>query len=435
MDQWKWLYPGMKVKRWLVLMTFGVFLIGLGLTILFNTQLLAKVEQKMLWVITHHIVIESWLAGSVVIVVGSFFVVLGMRSTIRSLVDALAPQEVSKLADVVYRKRSLQKGPQIVVIGGGTGLATMLRGLKRYSSNITAIVTVADNGGSSGRIREDLGILPPGDIRNTLIALAETEPLMEKLFQYRFTWGEGLTGHSFGNLFIAAMTDITGDFEVAIREFSKVLAVTGRVIPSTLEAIQLSATYTDGTKIVGESQIPRMDREISRVCLIPDDASALSEAVDAIVQADIVVLGPGSLYTSVIPNLLVTQILEALLQTDALRVYVCNVMTQPGETDKMSASDHVAAILRHTNMRKIIDYVLVNNSPISQKQARIYQKKQAFPIKADLEAIKKLNITPIGCPLLSSSDLVRHDAEKLASELLKLALIAQGKNEKGRFKI
>ena len=283
----------------------------------------------------------------------------------------------------------MQKGPHIVTIGVERVFLQCL-GSKEYSSNITAIVTVADDGGSSGRIREELGILPPGDIRNTLIALADTEPLMEKLFQYRFSWGDGLTGHSFGNLFIAAMTDITGDFEMSIKEFSKVLAVRGRVIPSTLETVQLRALYTDGTEVVGESSIPIPNKKIDRIYMEPERAQALPDALDAIANADIIVLGPGSLYTSVIPNLLVEPIVQALRDSSALRLYICNVMTQPGETDGMSASEHVKALLKHADNQTILDYVLVNRAHISPTQAEKYRREGAYPVEPDTANLEKL---------------------------------------------
>src|SRR5690554_3902621 len=232
-------------------------------------------------------------------------------------------------------------GPRIVTIGGGTGLGTILRGLKKTTDNLTAIVTVADDGGSSGRLRAEFGILPPGDIRNCLIAMADLEPLMEKLMQYRFNGGTGLSGHSFGNLFITAMTGITGDFEKAIEASSQVLAVRGRVYPATLANVQLHAELSDGRKVTGESTIGKSDCSIRRVYMEPSTAEALPEAIKAIEEADVVILGPGSLYTSVIPPLLVRGIREALQNTKAPKVYICNVMTQPGETTGFTASDHL----------------------------------------------------------------------------------------------
>lgn len=267
MEKLKWLYPGMRVKRWLALIIMGVFGIAVGVAVLLNLPWMSSVEQQLL----------DWFGGSYspfygtgLVLMGMVCIAVGIRFGLDSVIRAIRPQATSELASEVYKQRNLEKGPHIVVIGGGTGLSTMLRGLKHYTGNITAIVTVTDNGGSSGRIRDELGILPPGDIRNTLIALADTEPLMEKLFQYRFSWGEGLKGHSFGNLFLAAMADITGDFEESIQEFSKVLAVRGKVIPSTLETVQLKARYQDGGEVVGEESIPQPGRAIERIDPAPN---------------------------------------------------------------------------------------------------------------------------------------------------------------------
>lgn len=408
----KWLYPGMGVKRWLALLIVGVFAFALGVAVAFSPSPLPMLEAYD-W--------NFFLVGLVLTLLGSLCIAVAIRCGIRSIIGAIKPADVPNLVEHVYRSRNLQKGPHIVTIGGGTGLSTMLRGLKPYSANITAIVTVADDGGSSGRIRDELGILPPGDIRNTLIALADTEPLMEKLFQYRFSWGEGLTGHSFGNLFIAAMTDITGDFEESIRAFSKVLAVRGKVLPSTLETVRLGAEYTDGSIAMGESNVPKAGKKIRRVFLDTPQAEALPEALEAIAQADVVVLGPGSLFTSVIPNLLIPSIVDALATTSALRVYVCNVMTQPGETDGLSASEHVRALLAHANHRSILDYVIVNQASISQAQSRKYAIEGAHPVQADVAQLKALGLEVRLGDYLDQLDLVRHDSTKLAEEIMILA--------------
>ncbi len=422
MEHLKWLMPGMKIKRWIALIVLGVLLFGLGITIILNTKFLSALEKNILALASDIFSDKHWLFGIVIIGLGIYCIYIGMKYIIRSIVETLSPTEVDDLINTIYRKRSLQKGPHIVVIGGGTGLSTLLRGLKLYSSNITAIVTVADDGGSSGKIRDELGILPPGDIRNTLVALADTEPLMERLFQYRFSWGEGLSGHSFGNLFIAAMTDITGDFETAIREFGKVLAVGGMVLPSTLETVRLKAVYADGSEIIGESKIPKVGKSIEAISLVPQYIEPLPEALKAIASADLIVLGPGSLYTSIIPNLLVNKISEALVNSQALKVYVCNVMTQPGETDNMSAGDHIRAIFKHTGQRKIFDYVLLNNARLTASQARKYSAQNSYPIKLDLEQVKQLGVIPVCAPLLDQSALVRHDSAGLARELIKLIL-------------
>ncbi len=421
MDYRKWLLPGMGIKRWIAFIVVGTILCSLGITIILNTKFLSIIELVILNT-SEMFPNRQWILGIFIIGLGIYCVFIGMKYIIRSIVETVSPKEIDNLFDAIYKKRSLQKGPRIVVIGGGTGLSTLLRGLKLYSSNITAIVTVADDGGSSGKIRSELGILPPGDIRNTLVALADTEPLMERLFQYRFSWGDGLQGHSFGNLFIAAMTDITGDFEAAIREFSKVLAVGGIVLPSTLETVRLKATYTDGSQIIGESQIPHEGRTIERIDLMPKNIEPLPEALKAIDCADLIVLGPGSLYTSIIPNLLVDKIRIALTTSVALKVYVCNVMTQPGETDNMSAADHIQSIFKHCQQKRVFDYVLLNNARLTQRQAKKYKNQNSYPIRLDLERIKQLGVEPICAPLLDRDGLARHDAASLARELIKLVL-------------
>ena len=244
---------------------------------------------------------------------------------------------------------------------------------------------------------------------------------METLFQYRFSWGEGLAGHSFGNLFIAAMTDITGDFEEGIRAFSKVLAVRGRVLPSTLDSVRLGAVYTDGSQVLGESVIPEQGKKIEKVFLEPSNATALPEAIEAIMHADVVVLGPGSLYTSIIPNLLIPGFAEALAQTPALCIYVCNVMTQPGETDGYSASDHVSALLAHLGPPSVLDYVLVNNASVSSAQAKKYAKQGAYPVRVDAAAIERMGIKVHLADVLDQRNLVRHNSLKLAQEIIRLA--------------
>lgn len=396
----KWFYPGMGVKRWLALLIVGVFAIAAGAMVAVSSTI-----QR----------------GLFLVFIGAVLISIAIRQGIRSILNAVRPGDVPDLVEQVYKSRNLHKGPHIVAIGGGTGLSTMLRGLKPYTANLTAIVTVADDGGSSGRIRAELGILPPGDIRNTLIALADTEPLMESLFQYRFSWGEGLVGHSFGNLFIAAMTDITGDFEQSIQAFSKVLAVRGKVLPSTLETVRIGANYTDGSSVIGESRIPQEDKKIKQVFLDRPGVRTLPAALEEIATADVVVLGPGSLFTSVIPNLLLDSLVEALVATKAPKVYVCNVMTQPGETDGFSAADHVEALLEHAQNRKILDYIIVNDAPISPQQSRKYALKGAYPVQADLDRLQGLGLKVIRGNYLDQLDLVRHDSAKLAAEIMLLA--------------
>jgi uncharacterized cofD-like protein len=321
----------------------------------------------------------------------------------------------------LYKTRHGRRGPRIVVVGGGTGLASLLRGLKEYTINLSAIVTVADDGGSSGRLREEMGILPPGDVRNCLLALADAEPLLNKLFQYRFTGEEGtLAGHNFGNLFLAAMGDVTGDFLTAIKEFSRVLAVRGQVLPSTLKEVYLEAEYTDASVVRGEHKIPQSGKRIKKVSLVPADAEPLPEALAAIAEADLIVLGPGSLYTSIIPNLLVDGITKAILRARAPKVYVCNVMTQPGESEGYTALEHVEALIAHSH-KKIIDFVLMNNDfALPQELLEKYQLEGSYPVESRAEEIRKLGYIPIEAPIISKKNLLRHDSQLLAQALMEL---------------
>lgn len=418
----KWLYPGMRVKRWFFLFTGGVVAAGFSLALLLNYKFIGAVEGTLFnfayrltgtyygWVPT--------LVGAVVLAIGLTMMGYAMRRIIRSIVEVVAPGGTDRLVDIIYQKRRLNRGPSVVVIGGGTGLSTLLRGLKVRSSNLTAIVTVADDGGSSGRLRHDLGIVPPGDLRSCLVALADTEPLMEKLFQYRFA-GEGdLAGHSFGNLFIAAMTQVVGgDIEQALQQSSKVLAVRGQVLPAANCSLRLSAEMDDGTIVHGESAIPLSGKSIRRVMIEPADVVAVKSAVAAILEADAVVLGPGSLYTSVLPNLLVQEIAAALRKTKAMRMYVCNVMTQPGETTGYKASDHLQALIDHAGPG-IVDCVLVNVEEIAGCLLNQYAKEGACPVAADIPMLESMGVRVVTAQLVSATNWVRHNPVRLARLIL-----------------
>jgi uncharacterized cofD-like protein len=329
-----------------------------------------------------------------------------------------AAEIISRLGQF-YRRQSLKRGPRIVAIGGGTGLPVLLRGLKQYTENLTAIVTVADDGGSSGRLRGEFGILPPGDIRNCLVALAETETLMDQLFHYRFDQGEGLAGHNLGNLLLAALADIAGDFQTAILEASKVLKVRGQVLPSTLRQVVLHAELQDGTVISGESRIPQAGAPIRRVFLTPGECAPVPEALEAIAAADLVLLGPGSLYTSVLPILLVGEIATALRRTSAVICYLCNIMTQPGETSGFKASDHLRAIYEHAG-QGWIDYVLVNTRRITPAKQERYAQQGAVPVAVDNQALYRMGVRLIRADLLEEGELVRHDPQKSARAIMNL---------------
>jgi uncharacterized cofD-like protein len=307
----------------------------------------------------------------------------------------------------------------IVVIGGGTGLAVLLKGLKKYTSRLTAIVTVADDGGSSGRLRAEMGVLPPGDIRNCLVALAETETLMDKVFQHRFQAGGGLQGHTLGNLLLVAMSEIAGGFISAIQEVSKVLAVRGVVLPATLEPVVLAATMENGSTVVGETRIREHEGKIERISLVPDQCLPVPETLKAIQEADAIILGPGSLYTSIIPNLLVKGVAESLTEAKAPIIYVSNIMTEKGETDGFTAADHLQAIQRHLN-QQLIDYVIVNSGVIDEDRLSRYRQEKAIPVLPAYEEIQAMGIKIIERDLVSDDDVAWHDSDKLARAVLAL---------------
>lgn len=314
---------------------------------------------------------------------------------------------------------SLAKEAKVVAIGGGTGLSVMLRGLKEYPLHLTAIVTVADDGGSSGRLRSELKIPPPGDIRNVLVALADTEPLLERMLQYRFKNGDGLAGHNLGNLFLAAMKEITGDFVTAIKEMSRVLAVRGQVLPASEEDVVLKAEMADGSVVVGESIIPLQGSRIKRVFLDPPRPKPLEAALRAIEEADAIVIGPGSLYTSILPNLLVSGMADAIRKSNALKMFVCNVMTQPGETDGFTASDHLKAIHDHVG-DGLFHCVLANNCEPPDRVARQYRKKGAVAVRLDSDRIKQYGYDVIADNFLQYETYVRHDTGRLSRRIVEL---------------
>ena len=416
----KWLYPGMKMKRWLLLFAVGVLMISLGIALIFNYKYLDQIEEEIFRLVylsmgSYNYTITTFI-GFCVVIIGSSCMMLATRQIIRSIIAVLMPESSDRLVDVIYEKRKLGRGPAVTVIGGGHGLSVLLRGIKASTSNVSAVVTVADDGGSSGRLREELGIIPPGDLRNCLVALADTEPLMEKLFQYRFEGKTALAGHSFGNLFIAAMNEVTGDMEAALQESSKVLAVKGRVLPASKEYVRLDAIMEDGTVVEGESHIPEAHKKIKRVRLFPKKVPAVPSALEAIETADAIILGPGSLYTSIMPNLLVEGVAHALKKSKAIKIYICNVMTQPGETDNYTASMHAKAILDHAG-RGVIDYVLVNSAPISEDMC---QELNAKPVVVDEDRINALGMGLVKADLISETDAGRHDPYKLCAAVMKM---------------
>jgi uncharacterized cofD-like protein len=364
--------------------------------------------------------LAAWFGGCFSL--GGFMMMIQPRTRLRS-----------GMAFITERKRLklLVRKPRIVVIGGGTGLGTILRGLKSITDQLTAIVTVADDGGSSGRLRKEFGILPPGDIRNCLIAMADLEPLMEQLMEFRFNGKSGLAGHSFGNLFLTAMTAITGDFQKAIEASVKVLAVKGRIFAATLDNVSLRAELQDGAMVNGESTISQSKAPIKRVYLEPTVAKAVPESLHALAEADLIIIGPGSLFTSVIPPLLIKEILAGVKASTATKIYICNVMTQPGETDGFSAAAHLQALLDHTD-RKLVDYMIINDQQVPLEAQALYAEEGAEPVRPDREQVAALGVRPITAPLLNTNGLVRHDAERLAKLLVELLPSFLGRRKRWR---
>ncbi len=398
----KWLYPGIGIKRWVGLSAFGVGLLILGT---------ANLRSEEFWLIQ--------FLDALVVISGIIILILGIKRLMRSFIAAFFPSSKGNdLIDILYQKKQLSRGPRIVTVGGGTGLSVLLSGLKNYSSNISAIVTVADNGGSSGRLRQQFDVLPPGDIRNCLVALADAPALMRDLFQFRFDENSEFSGHSFGNLFLTVMSRLTGDFEKAIKETSKVLALRGQVIPSTLGDVTLVAHYHDGSTVRGEDQIPKARKAINRVNLTPEQPAATPDALKAIREAQIIVLGPGSLYTSIIPNLLIKEITREIAESGAIKVYVCNVMTQPGETDGYSVSDHIKALVSHSHPH-ILDYCVVNNGEVPTEILKRYSQDNSSLVINDRKKVEGIGYRVVEEDFIMITDgVIRHDPERLAKIIL-----------------
>lgn len=359
----------------------------------------------------------------------NLFIIIGIGGWIALIISLYLYKNIKKQkSKPINLKRTDNSDPRVVVIGGGTGQSVFLRGLKHFTQNITAIVTVADDGGGSGILREDLGMLPPGDIRNCLLALANIEPTMNEVMQYKFTEG-GLKGQTFGNLFLAAMNGLYGNFEVAVYKLSEIFAITGRVLPVTLEDINLIARLKNGNVVKGESSIPKEAKEqktsIDRISLDPMDAKPLDEVISSIKYADIIILGPGSLYTSILPNLLVDGVIDAIKKSSAPKVYISNIMTQPGETDNHNVLDHVNAIVKHTK-ENLIDYVIANNEILSDEMLARYEEDGANQVLLDDKQRKKLKnmgVKTIEENLIEiKSNYIRHDAKYISDIVVKLAL-------------
>ena len=407
-----WLLPGLQVKRWFALIFVGAVLITVGILILFDLKPIYNTMQFIQQIATQ--ISTEWLAFGIVMIGAAIFF-KGWQKTNLSILDIEDDRNNDVLLENLYKRRKLNRGPRIVAVGGGTGLSMLLSGAKNITNNLTAIVSVGDDGGSSGRLREEMGILPPGDIRHCITALADDEDLVNKLFKYRFTNGEGLEGHSFGNLFLTALYDITGDMVSAVRASSRVLSIRGRVLPATLDDMKLVAEMEDGRIIHGESTIPEAHGKIKRLFTEPANCKALPDVIQAIRDAELIILGPGSLYTSVIPNLLVKEISEEIIKSKAKKIYVCNIMTQPGETDNYTVSDHLKALIQHAGSNKIVDAVLVNDYRPDNLAGK-YQEAGSYPVKLDVPEVKKLGIKIFAKKLIQDSreGLVRHSSTRVA---------------------
>jgi len=413
----RWLTPGLGVKRWFGLVLAGITLLGVGLAYFLLD--IYRTAPETWWLPSLSYLALRFLPRSIRIIIfggiGLGIVTYGIWGLNRALLRPfLRPgsEVVNKLSQ--YRRRG--RGPRIVVIGGGHGLSTLLRGLKAYTHNLTAVVTVADDGGSSGKLRESMGILPPGDIRNCLAALSNDEDLMAQLFQYRFSGSDGLGGHSFGNLFISALSNITGSFEEAVAESGRVLSVHGRVLPSTLHNVKLVADMTlphsaYEVRVEGESRIPEFSGRVRRVWLEPNNAPAFPPVISAILAADVIVIGPGSLYTSILPNLLVADLLSAVKASRALKLFVCNIASETGETDSYSCHDHLSALENHIG-EGLIEIAIVNDC----QEATLPAKTDWVEIGDELSGDHRLYTAD----LLDRESPWRHDAQQLAQTIMDL---------------
>jgi uncharacterized cofD-like protein len=414
----QWLMPGLSVKRWVIMGALGTFCVLMGLALALNLHPVSASIKVVTHLAPH---IPATTSGPLLVLLGVLMIYLGSKRVYRNISSAITPSgEEPNVLEALVRRHKLEHGPKVVAIGGGTGLSTLLRGLKHYTSNITAVVTVGDDGGSSGRLREEQGVIPPGDIRNCIAALADEEDLITSLFQYRFKTGSGLEGHSFGNLFLTALCQVTGDMMTAIKASAQVLNIKGKVLPSTLDQVTLVGHMEDGRIIRGESNIPNAAGKLAKLVCEPECPLPLPEALDAIREAQLIVLGPGSLYTSIISNLLIDPIAKAVSDSKAPKIYVANIMTQPGETDGFTVADHVQAILDHSPHPKLVDAVLVN-SWIPQPLLQKYLAVNSPPVVVDKDRLQTMGIEVIMRPLIDEHETqtIRHDPRRTARAAIK----------------
>ena len=414
----RYLLPGL--KKWIFTGILGVVLGILGLALILELRPVTRLR-SFLWFISAEIakVIPTYISGTIAITLSVILIYIALKNANKEVVRAIAPEYAdSSVLDALNKAHSLSRGAKIVTIGGGTGLSTLLSGLKYYTTNITAIVTVADDGGSSGMLREELGIIPPGDIRNCIAALADKDKLITELFQYRFKSGQNLEGHSFGNLFLTALTGVMGgDFVKAVKAASSILSSNGTVLPSSPQPMKIIAELEDGRIIEGESKIPLAKGKIKKVYSESENPAAQQEAIEAILNAELIVFGPGSLYTSIIPNLLVPDIVNAIKKSQGHKIYVCNIMTQPGETDIYTAGDHINALLTHSKYPSLIEVAIVNDRH-PEKLLEKYKEKGQEPVKIDGDTIQSLGIRLVARNLIKEENLVRHDPLLLAKAIM-----------------
>jgi len=416
----KWLYPGIGVKRWVGLVALSALAAVVGILGLLGKEIVGAIYAVFVPSAVYAYLLSALLIGG-----GALGMALGVNMFLRSIVRGVAPGAERQTADILYGQRVLSRGPKIVAIGGGTGLSTILRGLKEITSNITAVVTVMDDGGSSGRLRRELKMLPPGDIRNCIIALAEDESKIAEIFQYRFRKRGSLNGHSLGNLVIAAMKEMTGSFDKAIEEMSYILNIRGQVLPATLEHADLVAEMEDGKLVKGECAIAADPRRIKRMKLSKPKVPAYPKVLKEIKAADIIVLGPGSLFTSLIPNLLVQGIAKEIEKSEAIKFYVVNLMTQPGETEDFTVTDHIKKLAEYIDI-STFDYVITNMAEVPKDLLKRYRKDNSAPVKNDLSDGNKWGLAVVRASLLDIVELegkptVKHDAKKLAKLIAELS--------------
>ncbi|KGG11361.1 hypothetical protein EV11_0076 [Prochlorococcus sp. SS52] len=423
-----WLLPGLVVKRWMLTSGLGLIVALFGASIWADLRpIYWVIEGIFLLIGTITKFLPRSITGPIVFLVGISLLIWGQSRSFKSIQNAIAPEKDDVLIDALRAKSKLNRGPNIVAIGGGTGLSALLQGLKRYSSRITAIVTVADDGGSSGILRRELGVQPPGDIRNCLAALSTEESLLTRLFQYRFSSGTGLVGHSFGNLFLSALTSITGNLETAITASSRVLAVQGQVVPATNADVRLWAELENGERIEGESAIGNVRSPIIRIGCYPEQPPALPSAIEAIENAELIVLGPGSLYTSLLPNLLVPEIVEAIQRSKAPKLYICNLMTQPGETDGLDLAGHIRAIEAQLASfgvtRRIFNSILAQKELPPSALLEYYLSRGAEPVICDWNRLRSQGYRLFKASLqeskIISKSVLRHDPRKLSLAVMR----------------